>query len=126
MSTRGLLLVLLIFVLTITTACSGQGMSAVAPVIKETTLPSSMPVNAVDPNCLGNKVNRIGEAISDEYEFADYDQVMTWFCSGAEFEDILVALETELQTDTTANEMLQMLADGFSWDDIWLVTGLTD
>jgi hypothetical protein len=51
---------------------------------------------------------------------------MTWFCNGAEFEDILVALETELQTDTSADDMLQMLGAGFSWNDIWLTTGLTD
>ena len=51
---------------------------------------------------------------------------MSWFCNGAEFEDILVALETEAQTEAAADEMLKMLADGFTWDEIWQVIGLTE
>jgi len=68
----------------------------------------------------------IAQDIADDYETASYEQVITWFCDGAEFEDILVALETEAQTDTSAGEMLQMLADGFTWEEIWLLVGLTD
>ena len=68
----------------------------------------------------------VGQSIADDFDTASYEQVMIWFCNGAEFEDILVALETETQTDTSVGEMLQMLADGFTWDDIWLVTGLID
>ena len=53
-----------------------------------------------------------------------YDQVMTWFCDGAEFEDILVALETQDVTGEPAEDMLQMLADELTRDDIWLLDGL--
>ena len=53
-----------------------------------------------------------------------YDQAMTWFCDGAEFEDILVALETQDVTGEPAEDMLQMLVDGLTWDDIWLLDGL--
>jgi len=84
------------------------------------------PVETAAPNCLGDETSPIGQSIADEYETANYDQVMTWFCNGAEFEDILVALETETQIDTSANEMIQMLADGFTWEEIWLVTGFVD
>ena len=84
------------------------------------------PVETATPNCLGDEISPIGQSIADEYETASYDQVMTWFCNGAEFEDILVALETETQIDTSANEMIQMLADGFTWDEIWLITGFVD
>jgi hypothetical protein len=83
-------------------------------------------IETVPPNCLGGAVSPIGQSIAEEYESASYDQVLTWFCNGAEFEDILVALETESQTDTSADEMLQMLASGFSWEEIWQITGLTD
>ncbi len=69
-------------------------------------------------------VNPIGESIADEYDFVTYDDVMAWFCEGAAFEDIVVALETEALTDTPAEEMLQMLADGFTWEEIWFVVGL--
>lgn len=78
------------------------------------------------PTCLGDEVSSIGQAIANEYESASYEQVITWFCNGAEFEDIIVALETESQTDTPAEEMLQMLADGFTWDQIWQMIGLTE
>ncbi|MBE9525327.1 MAG: hypothetical protein IMY76_09520 [Chloroflexi bacterium] len=125
MKARGLITVFIIFVFTLTAACSGQA-TPVATVLKVTTPPTSMPVETAGPSCLGNIVSPIGKAIANEYESADYDQVMTWFCNGADFDDILVALETELQTETSADEMLQMLADGFSWEDIWLITGLTD
>ena len=131
--------VVTMFLFMLTAACTAQGIPAVipdipavpvAPVItvdmEETTQVNPLSVETVGPNCLGDKVNPIGQAIADEYEIASYSQVMTWFCSGAEFEDILVALETEYQTDTSADDMLQMLAAGFSWNDIWLTTGFTD
>ena len=78
------------------------------------------------PDCLGGEVSPIGQSIADEYEFTSYEEVITWFCNGAEFEDILVALETESQIGAPAEEMLQMLADGFTWDEIWQLVGLTE
>ena len=83
-------------------------------------------VETVTPDCLGGETSPIGQSIADEYEFTNYAEVITWFCNGAEFEDILVALETESQTGTPAEEMLQMLADGFTWDEIWGLIGLTE
>ena len=51
---------------------------------------------------------------------------MTWFCDGAEFEDILVALETAEQTGASAEEMLIPLAAGLTWEEIWIEVGLSD
>jgi hypothetical protein len=82
--------------------------------------------SALEIVCPGDEINPLGQSIADEYEFTNYAQVMTWFCDGAEFEDILVALETQAATDTPAGDMLQMLADGMSWDDIWQQVGLED
>ena len=79
---------------------------------------------ATGSNCAGDGINPIGQAIADDYESANYEQVMTWFCNGAEFDDIMVALETEAQTNATANDMLKMLSDGFTWDEIWQDAGL--
>jgi hypothetical protein len=78
------------------------------------------------PDCLGGEFSPIGQSIAADYEFTDYPEVITWFCNGAEFEDILVALETESLTGTPAEEMLQMLADDFTWDEIWQLVGLTE
>ena len=105
-----------------------------APVV-ETTVPAetlqpieatTSPVETASPNCLGEEISPIGQSIADDYDSVTYEQVITWFCNGAEFEDILVALETEEQTDTSANEMLKMLADGFTWEEIWQLVGLTN
>ena len=80
----------------------------------------------VAANCLNGEVSPIAQSIADDYEAVSYEQIVTWFCNGAEYEDILVALETEALTDTTVEEMLQMLADGFSWDEIWQLVGLNE
>jgi hypothetical protein len=79
-----------------------------------------------DTVCQDGDRNPIGESIAQDYDFATYEQVMVWFCDGAEFEDILLALETEADTGALADESLQMLAAGFSWEEIWLVVGLNE
>ena len=138
MKERGLLSVFIIIVLVLTTACGSQVTPGVVPEmpsspanpgtqdVNEPKQETLLSVDTAEPNCRGDEVNPIAEAIADEYDNSSYRQVMTWFCNGAEFEDILVALETENQTDTTANEMLQMLAEGFSWREIWQLIGLID
>jgi len=80
----------------------------------------------VGPDCRGDEVNPIAQTIAEDYEFTTYKEVMTWFCNGAEFEDILVALETEEISAVPAEEMLRMLADGFTWEDIWLLIGVIE
>ena len=94
---------------------------------QESPLPSeTQPVETLEAECPGETINNIGQGIADEYDFTSYEEVMTWFCNGAEFEDILVALQTEDQTGTPAEEMLVMLAEGFTWEEIWMVVGLAE
>jgi hypothetical protein len=142
-------LIVILITLALLTACGVQPSPAIEPDVTDTptevqmnnelrsetlapagTLPPietpTFPVELAAPNCLGDEVSLVGQSIADGYESVGYEQVMTWFCNGAEFEDILVALETESQTGTPVAEMLQMLADGFTWDEIWQTIGLTD
>ena len=84
------------------------------------------PPETSGPDCYGTGPNEIGLGIAEKYEETAYEQVMTWFCNGAEFEDILVALQTEQLTDVPTEEMLTMLADDWTWDEIWQVIGLTE
>ena len=137
-----LLILLLVHACNATPTLSAEQNAPTAPVpqlepVEPTTEPTqeTVPVPALEvtqvaetapPDCLGGEVSPIGESIAKDYEFTDYAEVITWFCNGAEFEDILVALETESQTGTPAEEMLQMLADGFTWDEIWQSIGLTE
>lgn len=96
-------------------------------ITRDTDVPAvTDPVEATEPACPGEKRNSIGQGIADEYQFTDYDEVMGWFCQGAEFEDILVALQSEDQSDFPAEEMLAMLVEGLSWEDIWQVIGLME
>jgi hypothetical protein len=100
-------------------------------VVEQTSSDTDVPAatNAAEQSeavCPGEKVNSIGQGIADEYQFTDYDEVMRWFCQGAEFEDILLALQSEDQSDFPAEEMLAMLAEGLSWEDIWQVIGLVE
>lgn len=86
----------------------------------------TQPQETPEADCPGEEPNTIGQGIADEYEFARYEDVMIWFCNGAEFEDILVALQTEEQSGVPAGEMLIMLAGGFTWAEIWLAVDLIE
>lgn len=129
-------LILILIPLALITACGGAPASPIetetpdtSTEVQSTSAPlieTSVTAETEPPNCLGDEISPIGQSIADEYESASYEQVMTWFCNGAEFEDILLALETEAQTEASADEMLKLLADGFTWDEIWQVIGLTE
>jgi hypothetical protein len=79
---------------------------------------------AVPSACPNSEVGKIAEMVASSYSFTNTDEVLSWFCAGAEFEDILVALETEKTTGTAAEDTLQMRADGLTWEEIWQVVGL--
>ena len=109
-----------------------QDVATASPIPAETDVvlkitPALEATEKIEPQeaaCPGEVTNPIGTGIADEYEFTSYGEVMTWFCDGAAFEDILVALQTEEFTGTPAEEMLAMLADGLSWGDIWILLDL--
>jgi len=131
-----LILVVILANLVLITACGVQPSPAIEPAVL--TSPTEIqggdasgdeaipPVETTGSYCLDDEVSPVGQSIAGDYEFTSYEQVMTWFCNGAEFEDILVALETQSQTDVPADEMLQMLVDGFTWEEIWQVIGLVN
>ncbi|MDK1030054.1 MAG: hypothetical protein QGM50_10875 [Anaerolineae bacterium] len=123
-------LILVLIGLVLTTACGAQASPVVEPVKPEAPAEvqsdNEPAAGTAAPNCLGETISPIGQSIAEDYETASYEQVMIWFCNGAEFEDILVALETETLTDRSADEMLKMLADGLIWDEIWQIAGLTN
>ena len=84
------------------------------------------PLETKGPDCYGPELNQVGQGIADKFEQATYEQVMLWFCNGAEFENILVALQTEELTGNPAEEMLIMVAVGQTWEEIWQSIGLID
>ena len=85
----------------------------------------SEPTSGVD--CYPEGTHAIGMSIADQFEeITTYQEVMNWFCNGAEFEDILNALLTEELSGIDAENFLEMIAAGSSWDDIWLELGITE
>jgi len=85
------------------------------------------PLETLGPDCYGDQIHPIGQSIADLYpEQMDYEEVMTWFCNGFEFEDILTALQTAEETEYSAEELLSMFDDGQTWDEIWITLGIVE
>ena len=96
----------------------------------ESPTPLPEQVNEVQPEsrgtytCAEGDMHSIGQSITTTYEVS-YEQVMTWFCSGYSFENILIALETNEAVDVPAELLLQMLQEK-EWEEIWVEVGFTD
>lgn len=75
----------------------------------------------VNINCTETNPHPIGQSISQTFD-VDYEEVMTWFCSGYTFDDILIALETSEATGVGAGTLLEM-SEEQSWEDIWNEVG---
>lgn len=93
--------------------------------------PTSEPTAALDgtsalQECANEDATNISAWIAQDYSFTTSEQVLAWFCGGFEFEDILTALETQDQTGVPAEDLLDMLAQGLDWNEIWLSIGLTE
>ena len=93
--------------------------------LSSATFSTHLPAATAGPDCDGGVANPIASSFAAEYPPTSEEEVMVWFCNGAEFEDIFTALFTRDTTGVSVEELLEMLADGFTWDEIWLVTGLT-
>ena len=80
------------------------------------------------PDCYPEEVQHpIAEGIADQFEeITTYTEVMTWFCNGALFEDILNALMTEELSDIEAEDILALVAAGMTWEEIWKDLGISE
>ena len=87
---------------------------------------SEAEIETSGPDCYGTDTHPVGQSIADRFEDTTYEQVMLWFCNGAEFEDILQALQTEEITGDDPDKLLRRVASGETWDEIWLDIGLTE
>ena len=91
----------------------------------ETILEPIVKVPAAE--CETGTTHPIAVSISEQYAYlTDYDEVIGWFCDGAIFEDILNALTTEELSGVEAGDVLVMVAEGKTWDEIWLELGITE
>ena len=80
------------------------------------------PTENPETNCSTLNPHPMGEGIAETFEIS-YDQVMTWYCDGSAFSDILLALETEQLVDQSAAELLSMV-EKKTWEEIWADLGV--
>jgi hypothetical protein len=77
-----------------------------------------------DDTCLGTEPHPIAVNIAANYD-VDYAQVMDWYCNGYGFDDIILALETtSITPELMVEDLLQLIEEGKSWDEIWNDIGL--
>jgi hypothetical protein len=130
---------LILILILIAAACTSTEENDQADLDADSLLPTEMDVTrsasqdqgqqitTSGPDCYSDGVHPIGESISEQFNtITTYEEVMAWFCNGASFEDILNALMTEEITNVDAESTLYMVAEGYTWDEIWLELGVTE
>lgn len=73
--------------------------------------------------CMDGETHPIGLSIAEKFDIP-YEQVITWYCSDYEFEDILLALQTSKMTDAEPEVLLEQLRVK-TWEQIWNELDLT-
>lgn len=87
------------------------------------TLPPNPPESSSNINCTEYNPHPMGESIAEKFS-AEYEDVMSWYCDGYAFEDILLALQTSQLAGEPAGKILDSL-ETQSWEEIWEKLGLT-
>lgn len=75
------------------------------------------PTENPDTNCSAINPHPVAEGMTETFEIT-YDEVMTLYCDGYAFSDILLALETSELVDQSASALLARLRTR-SWQEIW-------
>ncbi|MCD4801496.1 MAG: hypothetical protein K8R16_01000 [Anaerolineales bacterium] len=76
-----------------------------------------------ETDCSTLNPHPIAQGMVDTYDVS-YDEVMTWYCDGYAFSDILLALETSDLADVPVPDLLP-LARNQTWDEIWDELGIS-
>jgi hypothetical protein len=75
------------------------------------------PTENPETNCSSLNPHPMAEGMAEQFDVT-YDEVMTWYCDGFAFSDILLALETEELVEQSTEELLNMLENS-TWEEIW-------
>jgi len=98
--------------------------SSQTPIQNVEPSPTSESMEARMEDCADAEVNAIAESIAVTYEMP-VQTVVEWYCEGHAFEDILIALETGLVVDISADDLLKMRLEQ-DWESIWVNIGFTN
>lgn len=80
------------------------------------------PTENPETNCSSLNPHPLAESMTEQFEVT-YEEVMTWYCDGAAFSDILLALETVDLVDESVEDLLNMVED-MTWEEIWQELGV--
>jgi len=70
-----------------------------------------------ETDCSTLNPHPIAQGMEETFDVT-YDEIMTWYCDGFAFSDILVALETSEFAEVSVLDLLQLIEDQ-SWEEIW-------
>jgi hypothetical protein len=80
--------------------------------------------NGDEPDsCHGGDPHPVGKRLAESYDVS-YDEVMTWFCSGYGFGEIMHALQTSQRTGTRPEDLLNMKTEMGGWGQVWKAEGI--
>jgi hypothetical protein len=121
MKRRFFLILGMILVISILAGCQSESLKSSNILSKtEQTIPVE-PAAALaenpDTNCAAVNPHPLGQSMAETFEIS-YDEVMTLYCDGYAFSDILLALETSTLVDQTPAALLARLRTR-SWQEIW-------
>jgi hypothetical protein len=97
-----------------------------APAAAPTSAPEGMASPAVEQeaniHCTETDPDPFGQSIAEKYAVT-YEEVMTWYCEGESFEDILLAVQTSELADVSVELLLNMKAR-VGWEQVWNELGI--
>jgi hypothetical protein len=102
-------------------ACRGEikQRSFEAPEWEQPTAAATVePEAEAEIHCTDPDPHPMGESIAEKFEVS-YEQVMTWYCRGDAFSDILLALETAKLVEDQEIEALLERLESEDWEKIW-------
>ena len=75
-----------------------------------------------ETSCSALDPHPMAESMAEKFAVS-YEQIMTWYCDGYAFSDILLALETDPLVEQSAEDLLGLL-ETRSWEEIWQDLGV--
>lgn len=69
-------------------------------------------------HCTETDPHPVGQSIADTYG-TSYEEVMTFFCTGVPFEDIVLAYQTAELANIPVEDVLTLWYDFGDWEEVW-------
>jgi|GEM_PF-2487492 len=95
----------------------GEGEEVEQPVEGEDPFPA--------PTCMTHMIHPVGMKLALQYD-TPYEEIMSWFCQGFGFGQIIHALQTSQVTELSPEELLLLKVELGSWGEVWKALNLIE